>query len=399
MSLLLIGLFLLGINELVSGLNFLWIGLPLALISSGLIFYSLLRLQRWTSSIDEAEERQSIQEEYKTRFGKILRGLSVLQEKRKSIQKSYFQVEPLEKTIQEKRAMQIQRKSDLEDLFETLIGKTVQENDWEKTYQGLKKKSNELTEIIHTLDLDLEKLNVPEDQIQEEPVDEGYNLQRVIDLQDELGTFENELEDTQQALSSLKYVICHETSDDITISWEKALFHLRLITEEKKRKFLKLKARLVAEIGVIQILDRIEEEEDQKIQRDINTKEVTDLLTSITGTHHSLELVDDQVFVSDPYNRYSMQDLSTGAREQVQLALRLGIASRISGGNPLFIILDDAFQHSDWSRREDLVKQVILLVKKGWQATYLTMDDHIRDLFLKYGKAAIKKQFTFHTLG
>jgi len=399
MSLLLIGLFLLGINELGSGLNFLWIGLPLALISSGLIFYSLLRLQRWTSSIDEAEERQSIQEEYKTRFGKILRGLSVLQEKRKSVQKSYFQVEPLEKIIQEKRTMQIQRKSDLEDLFETLIGKTVQEKDWEKTYQGMKKKSDELTEIIHTLDLDLEKLNVPEDQIREEPVDEGYNLQRVIDLQDELGTFKDELEDTQQALNSLKHVICHETSDDIAISWEKALFHLRLITEEKKRKFLKLKARLVAEIGVIQILDRIEEEEDQKIQRDINTKEVTDLLTSITGTHHSLELVDDQVFVSDPYNRYSMQDLSTGAREQVQLALRLGIASRISGGNPLFIILDDAFQHSDWSRREDLVKQVILLVKKGWQATYLTMDDHIRDLFLKYGKAAIKKQFTFHTLG
>jgi len=173
---------------------------------------------------------------------------------------------------------------------------------------------------------------------------------------------------------------------------------LRLITEEKKRKFLKLKARLVAEIGVIQILDRIEEEEDQKIQRDINTKQVTDLLTSITGTYRTLELVDDQIFISDPYNRYALQDLSTGAREQVQLALRLGIASRITGGDPLFLILDDAFQHSDWSRREDLVKQVILLVKKGWQATYLTMDDHIRDLFLKYGKAAIKKQFTYHEL-
>jgi len=126
MSLLLIGLILLGINDFVSTLNLLWIGLPLAMISAGILFYSTLRLQQWTFSINESEERQSIQGEYKTRFSKILRGLSVLKEKKESIQKYYFQVEPLEKEIQEKTTVQIQRKSDLQDLFETLAGKTVQ---------------------------------------------------------------------------------------------------------------------------------------------------------------------------------------------------------------------------------------------------------------------------------
>ena len=149
---------------------------------------------------------------------------------------------------------------------------------------------------------------------------------------------------------------------------------------------------------MIQILDRIEDEEDQKIQRDINTKEVSALLQSITGSYQTLELIDDQIFVSDQYNQYSLSDLSTGAREQIQLALRMGIAARLTGGDPLFIILDDAFQHSDWNRRESLVKQAINMVKNGWQVTYLSMDDHIRDLFLKYGKAAIKKQFTYHEL-
>lgn len=398
MSLLLIGLILIGINDLVSMLNLLWVGLPLSLISAGILFYSTLRLQQWTSSINESEERQSIQEEYKTRFGKTLRGLSVLKEKKESIQKSHFQVEPLENEIQEQRTVQTQRESSLQDIFETLTGKIVQEKDWEKIYQDLKIKSDELTEKIHTLDIKLEKLNVPEDKVREEPVDEEYNPQRVIDLQDELDTLEHELKDRQQTLSSLKQAICRETGDDITISWEEALFHLRTINEEKVKKYRELTARLVAEIGVVRILDRIENEEDQKIQRDINTKEVSALLQGITGSYQTLELIDDQVYVSDQYNQYSLSDLSTGAREQIQLALRMGIAARLTGGDPLFLILDDAFQHSDWNRREILVKQVIALVKKGWQVTYLSMDDHIRDLFLKYGKPALKKQFHFFEL-
>ncbi len=398
MSLLLTGLILLGINDLVPTLNLLLIGLPLSVISAGILFYTTLRLQQWTSSINESEERQSIQEEYKTRFGKTLRGLSVLKEKRESIQKSHFQVEPLEKEIQEQRTTQLQRKSFLQDLFEKLTGKITKEKDWEKTYQDLKMKSAELTDKIHALDLELEKLNVPEEQLREEPVDEEYNLQRVINLQDELNILGNELEGRQQALSSLKQVICHETGDDITISWEETLFHLRTITEEKVKKYRKLTARLVAEIGVIQILDRIEEEEDQKIQRDINTKEVSALLQGITGSYQTLELIDDQVYVSDQYNQYSLSDLSTGAREQIQLALRMGIAARLTGGDPLFLILDDAFQHSDWNRREALVKQVIKMVKNGWQIIYLSMDDHIRDLFLKYGKGALKKQFRYYEL-
>ncbi len=398
MPLLLIGIILLGINDLVPMFNFLWIGLPLAMIAIGMIFYSTFRLQQWTSSITETEERQSIQEEYKTRFGKTLRGLSVLQEKMKSIQKYYFQVEPLEKEIQDKRTKQIQRKSGLEKLFESLPGKTIQEKNWEKSLQDLKTKSDELTALIHTLDIELEKLNVPEEQVQEKPVGEEYNPQRVIDLQDELGTLENELEDKQQTLSSLKQVICHETGDDITISWEEALFHLRTITEKKKRVYRELTGRIVAEIGVVQILDRIENEEDQKIQRDINSKEVTDLLASITGTYNSLDLVDDQVYVNDQYSQHPLSDLSTGAREQIQLALRMGIASRLNSGDPLFLILDDAFQHSDWERRESLVKSVIGLVKQGWQVTYLSMDDHIRDLFLKHGKTNLKKEFKFFTL-
>ena len=57
-----------------------------------------------------------------------------------------------------------------------------------------------------------------------------------------------------------------------------------------------------------------------------------------------------------------------------------------------FLILDDAFQYSDWQRRENLMDQVVDLARSGWQILYLTMDDHIRDLFIKRGRV-FKEQF------
>ena len=398
MSFLMAGLTLLGINDLVRTINLFWIGLPIALFSAGILFYSIVRLQQWTASINEGEERQSIQEEYKTRFGKTLRGLSVLKEKKNSLQKSYFQVEPLKKEIQENIADQMQKKSSLQELLKNLTGKTILEKDWEKTYQNLKKKSDQHTEQIRTLELELKKLNLPEERTQDEPVDEEYSPQRVNDLQVELNSLQIQLKDAQHTLESLKGVICHETHDDVTIPWEEALYHFRSIAEKKERNYRELTARLIAEIGVIQILDRFEKEEDQKIQRDLNTNEVSALLQSITGSYQTLDLIDDQIYVSDQYSQYALSDLSTGAREQVQLALRMGLATRVTGGDPLFLILDDAFQHSDWTRREHLVNQVISLVKNGWQVIYLTMDDHIRDLFQKYGKSTFKKQYLYHEL-
>ena len=63
----------------------------------------------------------------------------------------------------------------------------------------------------------------------------------------------------------------------------------------------------------------------------------------------------------------------------------MGFASIAMEGKTGFLILDDAFQHSDWHRRENLVERTLSFVKSGWQVFYFTMDDHIRDLFQNAG--------------
>jgi uncharacterized protein YhaN len=67
-------------------------------------------------------------------------------------------------------------------------------------------------------------------------------------------------------------------------------------------------------------------------------------------------------------------------------------------GDTAFLILDDAFQHSDWLRRKNLIQQTLNLIKIGWQVFYFTMDDHIRAQFQKAG-AKMGNRFTSLELG
>ena len=63
----------------------------------------------------------------------------------------------------------------------------------------------------------------------------------------------------------------------------------------------------------------------------------------------------------------------------------MDFTAKLLGQDSLFVILDDAFQHSDWQRREKLVQHLTEMARLGWQIIYFTMDDHIRGLFEKQG--------------
>jgi uncharacterized protein YhaN len=95
----------------------------------------------------------------------------------------------------------------------------------------------------------------------------------------------------------------------------------------------------------------------------------------------------------------SLDFLSTGAKEQVMIALRMMFARRYLGDVPGFLLLDDAFQHSDWNRRELLVDHTLRLVReRGWQVFYFTMDNHLRDLFKARAEIQLGGDFAYHEL-
>jgi len=68
------------------------------------------------------------------------------------------------------------------------------------------------------------------------------------------------------------------------------------------------------------------------------------------------------------------------------LHLTTGICLCRGRGQPLFLIPDDAFQPSDWLRRERLVKGVLRAETGGCQVTLRTKDDHLKGLLEEAGK-------------
>ena len=154
-------------------------------------------------------------------------------------------------------------------------------------------------------------------------------------------------------------------------------------------------AEMVAKILVHKVVAEQREDENERIRRRLEDKSIGQWLEHFSGRYVGFSLTDEeQLEVEDSNgNSFPVSILSTGAKEQVYLSLRIGFASLALGDRAGFLLLDDAFQHSDWQRRESLVNQCMSLLERGWQIFYFAMDDHIRDLFIAAGKS-IGKGFT-----
>ena len=381
-----------------SSLDLFWTGVTITILGFGLSLFYVIKLLRWTTMVDDTNERKTIQTDFKDKFGISASGLTDLKAQKNKLQEIHLSRKKDQENIIKKKLQLEKEKLAVENLFLDITGDRVNENKWEKSLQELKKQSADLDQQATELAVHQSRLNIDEDKYLSTPADNDYDPEIVNSLEESLQKLKNDLSTYHNELETLKARACERTGDELSTPWPDVFYHLNSLSSEIEKSYKSLTAELIAKIGLTEILSQLQAEEDQKIRRDINAPEVADLLQRLTGKYRQLDLINDQLYVHDQYRQYALSDLSTGAREQVQLALRLGIATRVSGGSPLFLILDDAFQHSDWNRRESLVQGTIDLVQSGWQVTYLSMDDHIRDLFHKYGKAALKKQFTYHEL-
>jgi uncharacterized protein YhaN len=135
-------------------------------------------------------------------------------------------------------------------------------------------------------------------------------------------------------------------------------------------------------------------QENEKVLENLDSSFVKQPLVEITKHYVSLDLRDDAIVAIDEDNQeFALSTLSTGAREQIMLALRIGFAKQVLQGDTGFLILDDAFQHSDWQRRPRLVDAVLQMAQQGWQVIYFAMDDHIRGLFDARAKKLPKNRY------
>lgn len=377
----------------IPGPEWVWIGAGLAGSGLGLSLYYGIRLLNWSSQIEDSLERKAIQDEFEKRFNLPLAGLADLRTKKAGLQEVFISAQTTHALLTEKTHQRLLLAQAIENSLAALSDQSFPESKWGDALADLLQKSEALDRDILDNKVLLSKLDIPEEDHFEGPVEIEYDPMAIQSLEEEMEAVESDLAVHLADLENLKARACERTGDNINHPWKDVLYNLQTLRENRILEHKQLTAELIAKIGLSQVLTRMREEEDQKINQAIKAEPVSGLLFKMTGRYQKLDLADDQLVVADAYSSYPLSEISTGAREQVHLALRLGIASQASGGLPLFLILDDAFQHSDWSRREALVQSVLDLAQNGWQILYLTMDDHIRDLFLKVVKPALKKDF------
>jgi hypothetical protein len=267
---------------------------------------------------------------------------------------------------------------------------------WSGLCEELKKKTRALRSNLNRYQERLRNLGVDETDYLEQAPDRQYSRQReqqiLLELEELEGQIRKEQEKGQELREELIEHIGREAARSMSIAT------LAEALEEKREEYRTLVrdrlAEMIAGHVVAQVLESFLRLEDQHLEAALNDPRIRDLIRTFTaGRYDRVSVQEEQLLVENEAQSFPLADLSSGAREQVLLALRMGFASIVCGKQSLFLILDDAFQYSDWQRREALVRQAVKAVQSEWQVIYLTMDDDIRDRFRKAAEVLEEGKF------
>jgi len=356
--------------------------------AAGAVISLVVRIRNKSGPVSSSDELRlkKLEEEFSRRFQRELTDSATLQVECHKMETRHIHSENLRiSRIELKRDIEIMEASILSGLH-AITGEEVLRTNWDSRIKDIGRKRKEIQESINSLKVDLSSLNIQEDFYLPDPPSEEWDKRRYLKLEGELKAVSEELEREKNNIKTLKTEISVATgnkSRDI----RELLTALEDRIETVENKYKDSTARILAENSVYRAVCEFRSRENERLYEALGSDEVISPLLKITGHYNGLKMDSDGYLnLSTPGGEeFPLSQLSTGAVEQVYIALRTGFAE-LTMGETAFLVFDDAFQHSDWGRRKNLVNRVIGLVKNGWQVFYFTMDDHLKKLFDKAGK-------------
>ena len=371
--------------------GFLGLNIPLIICGIGALAFFILYYMRTRNALaraGESTELENLKADFSSRFGSELTNRAVLQAKLDKLKENHIRATSLREEVNKLTLETNSRKSSITETLKAFTGAERPLQQWRDSIRGIRNSIKELEDKIHSLDRKLLSLAVPEEEYLDKHPGTEWDAERYDNLEDELKGTEEALNGEMKKLELLKTRIAQETGSEST-EWENLITELRNMLEEAAEKYREITAEILAKIQVKTAIQEFREEENTRIADGLKRQELTKPLRALTGRYDRIRQEEDSglVLMTDEDEEYPLADISTGAREQIYLALRMGFASIAMEGQTAFLILDDAFQHSDWDRRKNIIAHTLSLVKNGWQVFYFAMDDHIRDLFLDAGGA------------
>ncbi len=371
--------------------GFLNLSIPLGICVAGSLAFSILYFlgtRRTLATAGTNKELERLKTEFKTRYGSELTDRALLEARVETLREDYFRATSLKKDLEDNLTPNLKiQENNIRRALEKFMGSDLPPQEWRLATTELRGKLKSIANEISLLDVELASLAVLEEDLLGEDPGTEWNPERYSILNKELAETKQVLDQELQKLEQLKARISQETHLDST-EWEELITALRDRREKVAEEYRFITAEILAKIQINKVIEEFREEENVRIAAGLESDELIKPLYAITGSYRNIRHEADRglILTTDHDEEYSLADISTGAREQAFLAMRMGFSSIIMKGQTAFLILDDAFQHSDWPRRTNLMNQILRLMESGWQVFYFTMDDHIRDLFLKVGE-------------
>ncbi len=355
---------------------------------AGIIVFGMLHVRQYRIIAERAVENleiKNLKREFKKHFQRELTGLPIVKELLHRMEEDYNTARLLKKQLTEDLNSLYTLKLKLSELLEDLTGVNHDSKTWDAVLRDLEKEFQKLENQIREKELYLAKLGVDPSDFLTQKTEVPYSNQTLDEFEKSLQLIQQQVDEETQKLTNLKQLICQQTDDNISTSWEIVLRNLQEKREQVIVKFKQKTAEIIGKMAVNQVISELRKAEDGKIIAGLKSKSVLEPLFQITNRYNGLYVDGDKLVVSDPFNTFDLSEISTGGQEQVLLALRIGFSTMMTGKDCLFLVLDDAFQYSDWERRILLTDKVAELAQNGWQIIYFTMDDNIRALFDEKG--------------
>ena len=379
-------LFFVGV--LVTG--FLGLNIPLVICGIGALAFFILYYvgtRNVLARSGESTELDSLKADFSSRFGSELTNRAVLEVQLEKLKENHIRATLLREEV-DKFTIEINSsKISITETLKAFTGVERPPQQWRDSIRTLRGRIKELEDEINSQDKKLVSLGVKEEEYLDKDPEAEWDAGRYDTLKQELADIDDVLDEEVGRLEQLKVRIIQETGSKST-DWEDLITALRDKREQTAKEYRDITADILAKVQVNTAIEEFREQEDARIADGLKRDELTKPLQALTAGRYNRIRQDEEsglVCVTDEDEEYSLADTSTGAQEQILLALRIGFASIVMEGQTAFLILDDAFQHSDWDRRKNLIAETLRLVKTGWQVFYFAMDDHMRDLFFEAG--------------
>ena len=371
------------------------IALPTFVLSILSIGYYIIKISKLLKRKNDIEEIEGIKNGFVERFDQSLNGIVDINQKIEEVQPYRFQSDLLSKNIDKKKKELSSLSIEIKNFIRTFHNTDYTFDQCKSILENAREGKNELENKKKSLQIELANLKVNSKDFLAKKSTIKWDSEKLELTENEIDELNSLIQTQEQGLNDLKQSSCDLVDLKISNDWEEIILKLNEKKIQLEDELNILKARCIAKIIITEIAYELKLSEEQKIEEGFKASQISEYVQKITEKYEDIIYRDGIIFLKDRFEEYRLKDLSTGAYEQVLLAIRISFAQNLASDEPMFLILDDAFQFSDWDRRPRLVKLIFELAKDGWQIIYFTMDDHIRDLFKQEAKHLPKSNFAF----